>query len=386
MAWVASEVQRPEGAEAEVAEAAPGDPEQSADSRLEDVLRVDQLVLEVALNLVYLVDEQRDGTLPGRVQRIRRQLAQSLGVLVPPIHVRDNVRLPAGHYQVLLRGEVVGKGKVVARQLLALEPGGVRAPPLKGTPGEDPVFGIKGYWIPEGGRLHAQAAGYTVVDVATVLTTHLDDLVKQFAHELYGRRQLQVMLDRVGGENPRLVEELIPDPLSRATVLRVMRNLIAEGVGVRDAQAVLEGLSELAPRTRDPDVLTELVRQRLARIITGRFLGEDGVLHYLALAADTEDAVVRGLQGGDGGAMTLVMDPESSRRILRAVRESTEGWSGPGDLVLLAPPLARGPLRRLLERSLPRVPVLSVGEIVTGTPLQREGEISLGKGLKKATG
>jgi len=381
VAWAAggvSEAVADVGAEPEVSAEAKGE------ARLQELLRVEPLVLEVSLDLVYLFDEKRDGTLPGRVQRIRRQVAKELGVLVPPVHVRESLRLTAGDYQVLLRGEIVGSGEVVARQLLALEPGGVRAPKLPGTPGVDPVFGIKGFWVVEGQRLRAQSKGYTVVDVATVIATHLEDLIRGHAHEIYGRRQLQDMLQRVGSQNPRLVEELIPDPLPRSTVLRVIRNLISEGVGIRDGQVVLEALSELAPRSRDASVLTELVRQRMARIITRRFVSKDGTLHYLGLAADAEDAVVRGLQGGDGGSMSLVLDPEVSREILMSVRKLAEGWGGQADLVLLTPPLARGPIRRLLERSVPRLPVVSAGEIVPGTALQREGEIGLGKGLKKS--
>ena len=225
-----------------------------------------------------------------------------------------------------------------------------------------------------------------MVDVSTVLTTHLDDLFRRHAHEIYGRQQLAEALERVGADNPRLVEELVPDPLPRATVLRVFRNLIQEGVGVRDVQAVLEALSEYAPRTRDAEVLTEFVRQRLARIVTGRFAGDDGALHYIGLAADAEDAVLRGLQGGEGGAVSLVLEPDTTRRLLQGLRAITEGWSGNGELVFIVPPLARGPLRRLIEKALPRIPILSPGEIVPGTPLVREADLALGekKGMKNA--
>ncbi|MFN7142304.1 MAG: flagellar biosynthesis protein FlhA [Myxococcota bacterium] len=355
----------------------------AAEPRPEDMLRVEPLVVEVGLDLVPLVDESRGGALVERLQRIRRQIASELGVLLPPVHLRDNVRLGAGQYRVLLRGEAIGSGKVVARQLLALDPGTASAP-LQGTPGVDPVYGLKGWWIPETQRLRAQALGYTVVDVPTVLTTHLDDLFRRHAHEIYGRQQLADAFDRVGADNPRLVEELVPDPLPRAAVLRVFRNLIQEGVGVRDAQAVLEALSEYAPRTRDPDVLTEFVRQRMARAVTARFVGDDGALHYVALAPDAEDAVLRALQGGDGGTMSLVLDPDVTRRLLQGMRQLSDGWSGNGELVLIVPPLARGPLRRLFEKALPRVPILSPGEIVPGTALSREAELALAdkKGLK----
>ncbi len=355
-----------------------------AEPRPEELLRVDALVFEVGLDLVHFVDEKRGGALVERIQRIRRQVASELGVLLPPVHLRDNVRLGTGQYRVLLRGEAIGSGKVVARQVLALDPG-TASGPLQGTPGMDPVYGLRGWWVPDTQRLRAQALGYTVVDVPTVLTTHLDDLFRRHAHEIFGRQQLADALERVSADNPRLVEELMPDPLPRAAVLRVFRNLIQEGVGVRDTQAVLEALAEYAPRTRDPDVLTEFVRQRMARAVTARFVGEDNVLHYVGLAADAEDAVLRGLQGGEGGAMTLVLEPEATRKLIVGMRQQSDAWNGAGELVLLVPPLARGPIRRLFEKALPRVPVLSPGEIVPGTGLSREAELSLDKKPLKAS-
>ncbi|MEN9785843.1 MAG: flagellar biosynthesis protein FlhA [Pseudomonadota bacterium] len=353
-----------------------GTPGKPTDPPIEEVLRVDPLVVEVSLDLVYLVDETRGGALVEKVEKIRRQVAKDLGVLIPSVRLRDEVRLTGGQYRVLLRGEAIGSGRLVARQLLALDPGTATGP-LQGAPGVDPVYGLRGFWVNEGMRLRAQGQGYTVVDAVTVLTTHLDDLFRRYAHELFGRQQLTDALERVSATNPRLVEELVPDPLPRAAVLRVFRNLIAEGVGVRDAQGVLEALAEYAPRTRDADVLTEFVRARMARAITARFLGEDGVLHYVALAADAEDTVVRGLQGGDGGTMQLVLEPEASRKLVREMRTWTEQWTGNSELVLIVPPLARAPVRRLLEKELPRVPVLSGAEIVAGTSLQRVGELSL---------
>jgi flagellar biosynthesis protein FlhA len=355
---------------------APQKPGAPSEPPIEEALRVEPLAIEVGLDLVSLVDENRGGPLVERIQRIRRQIATDLGVLVPSVYLRDNVRLTSGQYRVLLRGEVIAQGRVVARQLLALDPG-TASGVLSGTPGMDPVYGLKGWWIPEGQRLRAQTQGYTVVDVPTVLTTHLDDLFRRYAHELYGRAQLADALERVGATNPRLVEELVPDPLPRAVVLRVFRNLVAEGVGVRDVQTVLEALSEYASRTRDPDVLTEFVRQRMSRAVTARFVGEDGTLNYVGLAPDAEDAVVRGLQGGDGGTMSLMLEPDATRRLIQGMRSLSEQWSGNGELVLLVPPLARGPIRRLFEKALPRVPVLSPGEIVPGTPLQRAGELAL---------
>ena len=346
-----------------------------AEPPIEDLLKVEPLVLEVGLDLVYLVDQSRPGGAVDRIQRIRRQLAQDLGVIIPSVHVRDNLRLGPGQYRILLRGEVIGNGKVMARNNLAMDPGTVTGK-LVGPPGVDPVFGLKGVWINDHQRIRAQSMGYTVVDVPTVLTTHLDDLFRRHAHELYTRQNLAEVLERVSAANPRLVEELIPEPLSRAIVLRVFRNLIQEGVGVRDAQGILEVLSEYAPRTRDPDVLTEFVRQRMGRAVTARFVGEDGILRYMALASDVEDLILRGLQGSDGGVMNLVMDPETTRKFISAVRLQVDAWNHNSTPLLLVPPLARGPIRKLLDRAIPRMYVLSPGEVVPGTSIDRVAEIS----------
>jgi len=380
LAWVLKNQPATAPATDEGAAAAP------TEAPIEDLLKVEALAVELGLDLVYLGDEARGGQLVERVQRIRRQLAQDLGVVIPTVRLRDNVRLSAGQYRVLLRGEVVAQGTVMARQNLALDPGGVTTP-LKGVAGMDPVFGMKGVWVADNQRVRAQQLGYTVVDVPTVLTTHLDDVLKRYAHELFGRAALAEALERVTQANPKLVEELTPDPLPRAVVLRIFRNLVAEGIGVRDTQGILEALAEFAPRTRDADVLTEFVRQRLNRAVTARFVGEDGTLRYIGLGADAEDAVSKGLQGGDGGTMQLVLDPDTTRRLIQGIRAATEAFAGPGEAVLLVPPLARAPMRRLLEKALPRVPVLSPGEIVPGTAVERAGEVVLGlRSLKNVGG
>jgi flagellar biosynthesis protein FlhA len=349
----------------------------AGETPIEDLLKVEPLAVELGLDLVYLGDEARGGQLVERVQRIRRQLAGDLGVVIPTVRLRDNVKLGAGQYRVLLRGEVIASGSVMARQNLALDPGGVTTP-LRGAEGTDPVFGMKGVWVADNQRVRAQQLGYTVVDVPTVLTTHLDDVLKKHAHELFGRQQLADALARISQANPKLVEELTPDPLPGAILLRIFRNLVAEGIGVRDTQGILEALAEFAPRTRDADVLTEFVRQRLNRAVTARFVGDDGVLRYLGLVPDAEDAVSKGLQGGDGGTMQLLLDPDTTRRLIQGIRAASEAFPGPGEAVLLVPPLARAPMRRLLEKALPRVPVLSPGEIVPGTPVERAGDVTIG--------
>ncbi len=367
------------GSAGERGDAAEPEPEGDESSRPvtpSDLLPLEALSFEVGLDLIALVDRNKDGELLERILRVRNQFARELGVVLPPVHLRDNLRLGGGEYVVLIRGEEIGRGKVHARRQLAIDPGTARGK-LKGIRGQDPVFGLPAWWIPDGVVLKAQALGYTVVDVPTVLTTHFTELMHRHAHELYDIAQLSEALERMGERLPRLVEDLVPEPLSRQAVLRVFRNLIREGVSVRDVQSILEALADYAERTRNPDVLTEFVRQRLGRHISRKFADDDGVLHYLGLAPEVEDAISRGLQGSDGGAMNLVLDPEVARRIIESVRSQFESYSGPEQLVVLAPPLARGPFRRMLERVLPQVSILSPAELLPSVKLDRVGTVSL---------
>jgi len=380
MAWQAHKEQQ--NANDPAAPPSGDDPQGPSDGTLDgeapigELLKVEPIAMELGVDLVGLVDEKKGGNLIERIQRIRRQTAQELGLVVPAVHLRDNLRLNGSEYRLLLRGEEIARGRVYPRQCLAIDPGDARGT-LRGIKGKDPVFGLDAFWIPETQRLDAEGKGFTVVDIPTVLTTHLTEILQEYGHELFGRQELGEILERMGEESPRLVEELIPDQLSRGAVLRVFRNLLREGVSIRDAQSVIEGLADHAPRAKDPDVLTEFVRQRLARHITHRFTDEQGALRYVGLAPDAEDAISRGLQGTESGAMNLAIEPDAARRIITGIRDATAVNAGTAEIVVLCPPLARGPFRRLLERVLPRVPVLSPAELLPSVTLERVATVSL---------
>ena len=189
--------------------------------------------------------------------------------------------------------------------------------------------------------------------------------------------QLCKVLERMRDKHTKLVEDLVPDVMSRPALLKVYRNLVREGLSVRDSETILEALSEYAPKTRDPNVLTEFVRQALARHVTRRFADDEGTLHYLALGPSAEEAVAQALQTTERGSVTLALDPETSRQLLSGIRQHVENWTGTGDVVLLCPPLARGPFQRLLEKVLPRTPVLSPVELLPGVKLDRVAVIDL---------
>jgi flagellar biosynthesis protein FlhA len=364
-----------DGSDGDTAEA-----EENAEPSMEALLHVEPLALELGVDLINLVDERKGGNLIERIQRIRRQMVQDLGLVVPSVHLRDNLRLDSGEYRILLRGEEIGRGKVVPRQCMAIDPGDAKGK-LRGIQTKDPVFGLDAFWISEKIKMEAQAQGFTVVDVPTVLTTHLTEMLHQYGHELFGRSQLTEHLERVSQTNPRLVEELVPDPVPRTTVLRVFRNLLREGVSVRDSQTILEAISDHAHRIADPDALTEFVRQRLARHLTHRY-ADDGVLHYIGLAPDTEDAISRAIHSNDAGAINLALDPEQARLLLTGLRDAAESWRGASDVVVLCPPLARGSLRRLAEKVIPRVPIVSAAELLPTIRLERVAVVSLADGVR----
>jgi flagellar biosynthesis protein FlhA len=348
----------------------------SREARPEDLFALEPLAIEVAVDLVYLVDERHGGELLQRVQKLRNQFVEDMGLVLPPVHLRDNLELDNGHYAILLQGERVGTGKLQARQHLALDPG-TAVSKVDGIPTSDPVFGLPAFWILDRLVLEAQSKGYTVVDAPTVLTTHLVELMGTYGHELFDGVQLDKALDHVGQHNPKLVDDLTPDPLPRHVLLKVFRNLLKEGVSIRDTARILETLAEYAHRTRDADVLTEFVRQRLARHITGRYADEEGSVHVVRLGPDAEDAVLRSLASQDGAAPNLQLDPDVARMIITQIGQMVESYGGPAPAVVLCPPLARGALRRLLERVLPRVTVLSSAELLPTARIQPVGTVTL---------
>ena len=350
------------------------EPKQQAETHPRDLLPVEDLALEVAVDVLYLVDERQGGELLERITWVRRQFAEDLGVVLPPVNVRDNLRLSDGEYRLLLRGEEIGRGKVSPRQHLAMDPGGAHGP-IKGLKGKDPVFGLDAWWILDRDVLQAQKLGYTVVDVQTVITTHLVELMHVHAHELLDGRQLDDLLERTTEADRRLVDDLVPDRLPRHALMRVLRNLVKEGVSIRDSISIFEALAEVVDRTTDPDLLTEFVRQKLARHITHAFSDEDGIIHYVGLSAQAEQTVLRGVQASEGRAPNLVLNPVQARQLLIQLREQTEAHAGPGQAVVLCPPLARGALRRLVERVLPRITIISSAELLPAVQLEAVGTV-----------
>ncbi|HEY3308112.1 MAG TPA: flagellar biosynthesis protein FlhA [Desulfuromonadaceae bacterium] len=336
---------------------------------------LDVLELEVGYGLVPIVDASQDGELLERIRSIRRQYAQKLGFVVPPIHIHDNLQLKPYEYNLVIRGARVG-GSELTGQYLAMDSGGVTAD-LEGVNIKEPVFGLPAVWISPEKRDQAQINGYTVVDSTTVVATHISEIIKRHAHELVGRQELQQLLDNVAVSAPKVIEELIPNLLNLGTVLRVVKNLLKEGVSIRDMRTILETLSDYAGLTKDPDVLSEFVRQGLGRFIVDQFKQEDESLYLITLDREIEDIIAEAIQPSDQGSY-LAVEPNIAQQIITSIRTTFErGSMGGVQPVLLASPSIRRHVRKLIERFVPHLAVLSHNEIPQNVKIQSLGVVSL---------
>jgi flagellar biosynthesis protein FlhA len=342
---------------------------------VDTALALDLLGLEVGYELVGIVDAARGGTLLDRVAALRQQVAKDLGIVVPPVHVSDNLQLPPGGYRVLVLGNEIGGGQCKAGRLLAIDPTG-SAPPVDGEPTIDPTFGMPAKWIAPRNKELAEALGYTVVDHATIIATHLGELLRTSAHKLLGRQEVQHLLDLLARKAPKLVDDVVPNLLSLGDVVRVMRNLVREGVSVRDMRTILESLAELSMQTKDVEQLTELLRERLAPHITSRLKGADGTVTALTLDPRLEEVLRRSLREiatGVGGAL----DPEMLRNLTASAERAVAKHGGAATPCIVAPPDLRRYVRAIFERKLPNVTVASFREVDPAVPLRVVERLSM---------
>jgi flagellar biosynthesis protein FlhA len=353
-------LQRAKTPAAPPASAAPA-PAEGIDVGWEDVLPVDVLGLEVGYRLIPLVDRGQDGELLRRIKAIRRKFAQDVGFLPPAVHIRDNLELPPNGYQVTLKGVPVAHGECRVGMLLAIDPGKAAGTP-RGVPTRDPAFGLPAHWIEPAERDNAQALGFTVVDAGTVVATHLSTVVNAQAAALFGREEVQALLDQAAKHAGKLVEELTPKLLPLASVQRVLQNLLEEGVPIRDARTILETLVDHAARTQDTAELTAAARVALGPLIAQQIFGSAGELAVIALDAELERVLhqVLGATGTDGGGLEPDLAAMLVREVGNAAREQEAAGGAP---VLLVADRLRASLARLLRRAAPGLKVLAHGEI-----------------------
>lgn len=351
--------------------ALPPSPEQ-----VESFLSLDRLELEVGYGLIPIVDEEQNGDLLERIRSIRRQFATELGMIVPPLRVRDNLQLKPGEYRVLIKGNEVTRGEMMPGYVMTLSPGEVKRP-LDGIPTQEPVFGLPALWIPEKRKEEAQFAGYTVVDISTIITTHLSETLRSHADELLGRQDVQKLLDRLAQQYPKAVEELTPQLLPLGTVQKVLQNLLKERVSIRDLLTIVETLADYGQLTKDPEILTEYVRQKLARSIVKQYETPEGILPLVTLDQNTEDLLRDRIQKGEYGA-NLSLEPNLAQKMVMNIHQAFERITHQNyQPVLLCSPVLRRHLKRLLDRILPQVAVLSHSELPPQTKIQSMGTVTM---------
>src|SRR3989339_92980 len=348
----------------------------SAPEDVDHLLNLDTIELEVGYGLIPLVDKQQDGTLLGRIRAIRRQFATELGIIIPPIHIRDNLNLNPAQYRLMIKGVETASTELMVNHYLAMDPGGM-AQKIEGIDTVEPAFHLPAKWIPLEREEEAKFAGYTVVDNSTVIATHLTEIVRNNAHNLLGRQDVQHLMDNLAKTNPKAVEEVIPGLLSLGVVQKVLQNLLRERISIRDLLTIVETLADFAPVGKDPDLLTEYVRQRIAKGMIAPYLQEGKALHILTLDRNLEEILTKNLKHTDHGAY-LALDPRLSEEIIKAVIKEVERHVVANTQpVLMTTPSLRRHFRKLIESSLPAVFVVSHAEIVDGINLQAIGKLSL---------
>lgn len=340
---------------AEETEAAPV----SAGESVEKVAGVDPLSVEVGYALISIVDEKQGGTLLTRVRAIRRQIATDTGMVVPAVHIADNLQLGPRTYAILVRGVEVARAELYPERLLAINPGTATAD-VDGSPTREPAFGLPAWWISQDHRERASAAGYTVVDATTALSTHLSETIRAYLPDLLSRQQTKELVDTVAQTSPKLVEELVPKLATIGDIQRVLRQLLRERVPIRDLTAILEALADTAAITKDPDALTESVRAALGRAICRQHQNDRGELPTIALAPPLEERLLGSVVKTEHGAL-LAIDPQEAQTLATRVARSLE--TAVAQPVLLCTPALRPHLWKLITRVLPHLAVLSHNEI-----------------------
>ncbi|OGB69650.1 flagellar biosynthesis protein FlhA [Malikia spinosa] len=327
----------------------------------QDVSPIQALGLEVGYRLISLVNSSQDGELLRRIKGIRKKFAQEVGFLPPPVHIRDNLELPPSGYRITLKGVEIGSGESHPGQFMAINPGMVSGP-LPGQPVTDPAFGLPAVWIDANMRDQAQSMGYTVVDAGTVVATHLNHLLAQHAAELLGRQELQALIDHLGKESPKLLEDLVPKLLPLSTLQKVLQNLLAEGVHIRDMQTIVETLIEQAAMSLDAYSLTAAVRVALGRAIVQEIVPGQQELPVMTLDHRLERLLLQALQtgGAEGGGIEPGLAETLVNQTVQASQLQEQMGYTP---VLLVPAPLRAMLARFLRRTLPQLKVLSHAEL-----------------------
>lgn len=343
---------------------------------LEELLNMELVELEVGYGLVHLVDTEQNGDLLERITHMRKLFALDWGVIIPSVKIKDNLELKPGGYSVKIKGIQVAKGELMSDYFLAMDPGTV-IEKIDGVETTEPVFGLKAVWISEDQKEDAGYNGYTVVDCSTIVATHLTEILKSNLHELFGRQELVRVLDNFKEINPKLVGDLVPDILNLGIILKVMKNLLREGVSVRDLRTILETLAEYGSTIKDADSLTEMVRQSLFRTITEKIKSDQGDIPLFTLDRNIEEQIAQNIIQTDQGQQ-LSLDPKVTQIILASLNEKIEEATSLGEkMVVLCSPVIRNHFKRLTEKFIPNLVVVSHNELSPEANIRSLGTVRL---------
>lgn len=339
------------------------------------LLKVEDIELEFGYAIIPLADANQGGDLLDRVVMIRRQVALELGLVVPIVRLRDNIQLNPNEYVIKIKGVEISKNELYFDHYLAMDPGNA-AGDINGIDTIEPAFGLKAKWISETEREKAEVFGYTVVDPPSVIATHLTEVIKNYASELIGRQDVQILVDNVREEHPALIDELIPKVLSIGEVQKVLANLLKEQISIRDMVTILETLADYAPITRDPDMLTEYVRQKLSRYITSKYVAGNA-LKVITVDSELEGMIMQSITQSEAGTY-LSLDPNTTQALLNSVGANIQSLTSMGMMpIILTAPIVRLYLKRLTEQISEDFVVLSYNEINSNVEVQSLGMVSI---------
>ena len=346
------------------AQAAEGDSTTSEEDQVEELLQVDRLSLEIGYRLIPMVQDKNGGGILDHIGQLRRRFALNEGIVLPPVRIKDNIRLAPTAYRLLMGGQEVAEGEIEPGQHLAMD-GGTASGAIDGRETTDPAFGLPAWWIQESLRDEAELLGYTVIDPTSVLVTHISETLREDLGDMLSRDDVKELIETAKKTSPAVVEELVPDKMGYGEIQRVLANLLREGVSIRNMPAILEVLADNAPRTKDVDTLTELARQRLGRALCEKHTDSKGTLHAVTLDPDIENRIATAVGGGgadlDAGSVSPAYLQDLMERLGDAIAQATRGGH---EVVVLVRSSVRRFLNELIRSSLPKVSVLSYNEVV----------------------
>ncbi|PUB14657.1 flagellar biosynthesis protein FlhA [Paenisporosarcina sp. OV554] len=347
-----------------------------------DLLHVDAIEFEFGYGLIPIADKNQGGDLLDRVIMIRRQCAIELGIVVPVIRIRDNIQLQPNEYVIKIKGNRVASGKIMLDHYLAMSPG-IDDESIEGIPTIEPAFGMPALWVNEEMKEEAELAGYAIVDPPSVVSTHLTEVIKRHAHELIGRQEVKSLVENVRETSPAVIEELIPQMMAIGEIQKVLMKLLKEKVSIRNLLVILETLADYSSQTKDPDVLTEYVRQALSRQITLQYTIQHEPLQVITAGASLEKKFAESVHRSEQGSY-LSIDPETSQTIFQKIQEQASQLQQSGvQPILLTSPAIRMYMRQFIERFAPDLPVLSYNELEPEVEIQSVGVINISAGAAK---